>query len=90
MAFSPREEAGDGVVFFEDHRVDRAGAHEISEFAEETALGMDVVEALGLLLGEDDLLDGDELEAGLRDFGEDGGGVALADGVRLDDAESAL
>jgi len=83
-------EVGDGVVFFEDHGIDDAGAHEISEFAEEAALGVDVVEALGLLLGEDDLFDGEELETGLRDFGEDGGGVALADGVRLDDAESAL
>ena len=83
-------EVGDGVVFFEDHGIDDAGAHEISEFAEEAALGVDVVEALGLLLGEDDLFDGEELEADLGDLGEDGGGVALADGVRLDDAKGTL
>ena len=83
-------EVGDGVVLFEDHGVDGAGAHEVSEFAEEAALGVDVVEAFGLGLGEGDLFDGDELEAGLRDFGEDGGGVAVLYGVGLDDAESAL
>ena len=51
---------------------------------------VDVVEALGLRLGDGELLDGDDLEAGFVDFGEDGAGVALADRVWLDDAEGAL
>ena len=50
----------------------------------------DVVEALGLGLRDGEALDGDDLEACLLDRGEDGGGIARADGVWLDDAEGAL
>ena len=48
---------------------------------------MDGVEAFSLRLGDGDLLDADDLESGLLDLGEDGGGVAFTDGVGLDDAE---
>jgi hypothetical protein len=51
---------------------------------------MHVVEAFGLLLGETDLLDGDNLESCPLDLGEYSRRMALADRVRLDDAEGAL
>ena len=51
---------------------------------------MDVVEALGLGLGNGRLLDGDDLETSLLDFSENGSGIALADCVWLNDAEGAF
>jgi hypothetical protein len=49
-----------------------------------------MVETLGLGLGQGDLFDRNELETSLRNFGEDGCGVAFFDCVRLDDAKGAL
>jgi hypothetical protein len=51
---------------------------------------MHVIETFGLLFGEGNLFDGNDLKAGLVNFGEDGCGVAIFDRVRLDDAEGAL
>ena len=75
---------------FENHQDERAGGHEGAEIVEERLAAMDGIEALGLRFGDGLLLDGDDLEAGLFDFGENGSGVAFADCVRLDDAEGAL
>jgi hypothetical protein len=49
-----------------------------------------MVEALGLRLGEVDLLEAYDLESCLGDLGEDGACVALANGVWLDDAKGTL
>ena len=77
-------------ILFEVGVGDGARGHEGGERVEEGPLRVDVIETLGLRLGEKELLDADDLEAGLVEFGEDGSGVAFADGVRLDDAEGAL
>ena len=51
---------------------------------------MHMVKALCLFHGERHALDADNLEAGLLDLGENGTGVAVLDGVRLDDGKRAL
>jgi hypothetical protein len=51
---------------------------------------MNVVKALGLLLGDGELLDGDDLESCLLNLGEDGACMTFTDCVRLNDAERAL
>jgi hypothetical protein len=51
---------------------------------------MDMVKALRLGLRDRKPLDRNNLEARCLDLGEDGGGIALANGVGLDDAESTL
>jgi hypothetical protein len=51
---------------------------------------MNVVKAFGLGLGDRNLLDGDELEAGLLDLGQNSCGIAGANGVGLDDAKGTL
>ena len=62
----------------------------VAKPVEERLAGVDGIKALGLLLGDGLLLDGDDLKAGLVDLGQNGSGEAFADRVRLDDAEGAL
>src|SRR6185437_16532166 len=81
---------GNSVVFLKDHRHNRTRAHERSKLRKERTRRMHVIETLGLLPGETDLLDGDNLESCPLDLGENGSRIALADRVRLDDAEGAL
>ena len=83
-------EIGDGIFLLQDHREDRPGAHELGQLPEERTRRMDVIEALGLRFGDGHPLDGDNLKSCLFNHGEDGGRRALADRVRLDDAECTL
>jgi len=85
-----RTQVGDGVFLFQNEENDGAGGHEGGEGIKEGASRVDGVEALSLGLGDGELLDGYDLEAGLLNLSQDGGGVALANCVWLDDAESAL
>ena len=62
----------------------------VGQFVEERPRSRGRIEALGLRLRDGLLLDGHDLEAGLLDLGQNGPGKALADRVRLDDAEGAL
>jgi hypothetical protein len=51
---------------------------------------VNVIETLGLRLGDRQPLDGDNPETRLFDLGENGGGMALANRIGLDDTECAL
>src|SRR5579862_1374796 len=79
--------ARDGAVGLEDADEYRAGAHEADQVAEEAALAVDGVEALGVARGEPYDARGDRRQALLLDHGEDAAESALAHGVRLHDAE---
>jgi hypothetical protein len=62
----------------------------VRQLAEERPRRVNVIEALGLRLRDGHPLDGDDLETGLLNLRQNCPGVALADRVRLDDAECAL
>src|ERR1700733_4345342 len=81
---------GNGIVFLEHHREDRPARHELRKLAKERTRRMNVVKALGLSLGDGNLLNGNDLESRLFNLGKNCACMALADGVRLDDAECAL
>src|SRR5690242_19210737 len=79
--------AGDRTVGLENTDKDGTGAHEADQVAEEAALAMDGVEALGVARGEPYDARGDRRESLRLDHGEDAAERALAHAVRLPDAE---
>ena len=81
---------GDGVFTFEDLDHDRAGDHEIDQFAEEGTFLVDRVEAFGLLAGHADAPGSNDAKTGVLELGDDLAGQVASRGVRLDDRESAL
>ena len=80
----------DRAVSFEDHGENLAGAHEVSELAEEGTRFMYGVESTGFFFGETHGLDGNDLEASFVDARKDFALLPAAHGVRLDNCESAL
>ena len=80
----------DGAFGFEDESEDFAGTHEVGELGEEGAGFMDGVKAAGFLFGEAHGFDGDDLETGFVNPGEDFTLLAATDGVGLDDCESSF
>jgi len=80
----------DGVLGLEDEDDHRAAGHEGDQLAEEGALAVDRVKALGLLGGEVDVLHRQDVEAGGEQVVDDLAGVALLDGVGLDDRKGAF
>jgi hypothetical protein len=83
-------QVGNRIILFEHHRKDGSARHKLRQFAKERPRRVNVVEALGLSLGDRKPLDRNNLKPCLFNLGEDGCRVALTNGVRLDDAECAL
>jgi len=80
----------DGAIGFEDERENFSGTHEVGKFAEEGALFVDGVEAASFFFGQAHGFDGDNLETGFVDAGENFALLATTDGVRFYDRESAF
>ena len=80
----------DGVVALEDEGHAGAARHELGELTEERALGVNGVEALRLREGQGRELHRADGEALVENAVEDLAGVAVGDGVGLDDGERAL
>ncbi len=81
---------GDGIFFFQRQHHDRTAGHEVSQRIEERLAGVDGVELLRLMLGDFQHLHAENVEAILLELLDDVADCILADGVRLDDGQSAL
>ena len=81
---------GDGVVAFEHLHHNRAGDHEIDQFAEKRPLLVHGVEGFGLLAADAHALLRDDPQAGLLDHGIDRAGEIAGGRIRLDDRKGTL
>jgi hypothetical protein len=80
----------DSAIAFEDHGEDFPGAHEVREFAEKGTLAMHGIKTSGLFLREAQGPDGNDFETGFVNARENLALKIAANGIRLDDCESAL
>lgn len=79
--------AGDGVLAFQNLNNNRAGAHELAQFAKERALTVNGVEASRLIHGQVKALLGDDPQTGFLKTRVDLTGQIAASCVRFDDRE---
>jgi len=81
---------GDGILALESQRPHRAGGHVGDEVVVEGPFLVDRVKSPGLGLGQVHEAAGDDVEAFVLEVGDYLAGVAVLDGVGLDDCQSAL
>lgn len=83
-------EIGHGIVFFKNRGYDGSTAHEFHQFAKEGTLFVNGVKFARFFCTQFNLLQGHHAEPGFNDMIEDGAGMAIAHGIRLDHGECTV